>query len=178
MKAKIDVKGSKETQNSSPLTNDTFCKVWCQYLPTMRIMKGVSDFCDTYAKLKNDANTMVDFSMKTAVLQTLLRHCEDAKEEFRNYRELKDEARLVTKSIHLVVDFPKKSSSRTYIISLVSFNSLPSWSLTCLEFTEAPYEISIYIGSLRGTVQVVKSRPKHHKCCMIVFSYTKNNNLL
>ena len=46
------------------LTKDSFCKVWKQYVPWLKILKIGSDFCDSCTFYRNALTTALDDNLK------------------------------------------------------------------------------------------------------------------
>lgn len=93
----------------APLSKDQFCRVWSAKVPTLRIHKLGSDFCDTCTKLINTYNNMTDPTTRAAIWQARVQHRGEALSEFRLYRQLQTDLKgIIGGPLHLTFDFAEK----------------------------------------------------------------------
>ena len=77
--------GSSTVLASTPLTQDSFLKVWRQYCGTVKIMKPGLDYCDRCTQLGNILQTDLDDDTRACLTKYLAEHKAEASTEFKSY---------------------------------------------------------------------------------------------
>lgn len=86
------------------ISKDQFYRVWSMNIPTWRIHKIGSEFCDSCAKLRNMYDTMTYPTTNTEIWRTREHHRHGAFVEFKLYRKFKvEEVKDVQGPFHLTL---------------------------------------------------------------------------
>ena len=99
-----------QTCPEAPASYKTFCKIWLQHLPYLRIAPRGTDFCDTCTIMREKIDHEADEIFKNILISAYEQHRSEAKIEFENYLSIQNEARKNTEEtyLHLVFDFAEK----------------------------------------------------------------------
>lgn len=95
---------------AEPLLMFSCFTVWKSYLPTLRILKNRSDFCDTCTNLLHLITTTQDVALRASFGRSRQQHREEVAEDFKFYKSLTAQTATYPREgvVHLTFYFEEK----------------------------------------------------------------------